>query len=211
MTTTSSRCHLEVIEMYLYLSGDQHHSLRCPLICLMAEDFGPLMSFLGPPINRANEPTHTDNQIISLFEPMRAEIAFWIILRASITGSLLFTHLLFSWIHFLLFFSSFMLCNIPPERSLFHISLYSHPPHFPSPRTAQSFFSSCTLRMTPKPPINTHQYSFHWTSSKMSSGMGSISTRSDTCLWTKKKQTHSLKWRKTHRLPLWTSLSQPGP
>lgn len=40
-------------------------------------------------------------------------------------------------------------------------------------------------------PLQTHQYSFHLSSSKMSSGMGSISTRSDTCLRTTRGHTHS--------------------
>ena len=75
---------------------------------------------------------------------------------------------------------------------LFIQSLHpSLPRSFPSLPPSTHSLLICPSHFQIRNVACTHQYSFHWSSSKMSSGMGSIRTRSDTCLRTERtNKTH---------------------
>ena len=125
--------------------------------------------------------------------------------------------------------SSLLLFHAPLFSISLSIPLLSHP--YPVSASSTSlhllsfipftppFFSPLLSLLRPWKQLRTHQYFFHWSSSKRSSGMGSISTRSDTCLRTQIGHTHThththtltLRWSRTHWLPLSTSPSQLRP
>ena len=106
--------------------------------------------------------------------------------------------------------SSLLLFHAPLFSISLSIPLLSHP--YPVSASSTSlhllsfipftppFFSPLLSFLRPWKQLRTHQYFFHWSSSKRSSGMGSISTRSDTCLRTQIGHTHTHTHTHTHSL-----------